>query len=210
MNFPKSRRQALLIIFLSHKYASKLERRKGSKEKQAEGHTLKVQEIRILSLHEEAQKLHHLNSEPQVGCQWHLRKFWFPTRQGNSSAPSQSSTVVILFREGTIWGHWSEGHASFPFLFPVVSVPQAVWMCPSMTLERIHKAAKVIALTYTSGTIVRQPGPMLKPRWGEVFSCANASKVKPQAPLEVLNHKVCMTAPSISHGHQVTHNNQEL
>lgn len=102
MNFPKPQRQALLIIFLSHKYASKLERRKGSKEKQAEGHTLKVQEIRILSLHEEAQKLRHLNSEPQVGCQWHLRKFWFPTRQGNSSAPSQSSTVVILFREGTI------------------------------------------------------------------------------------------------------------
>lgn len=102
MNFPKSRRQALLIISLSPKYASKLERRKGSREKQAEGHTLKVQEIRILSQHEEAQKLHHLNSEHQVGCQWHLRKFWFPTRQGNSSAPSQSSTAVTLFRKGNI------------------------------------------------------------------------------------------------------------
>lgn len=49
MNFPNSRRQALLIISLSPKYAPKLERRKGSKEKQAEGHTLKVLEIRILS-----------------------------------------------------------------------------------------------------------------------------------------------------------------
>ena len=79
-----------------------------------------------------------------------------------------------------------------------------------MPLERIHKVAKVIALTYTSGTLVRHPGPMLKPPWGEVFSCANARKVKPQAPPEVLSHKVCMTAPSISHGHEVTCNNQEL
>ena len=83
-------------------------------------------------------------------------------------------------------------------------------MCPSMSLERVHKVAKVTALTYTSVTLVRQPGPMLKPPWGEVFSCANSHKVKPQAPLEVLSHKVCMTAPSISHGHQVTCSNQEL
>ena len=42
MNFLKSHRQALLIVSPSSKYVSALGRRKGSKEKQAEGHTLKV------------------------------------------------------------------------------------------------------------------------------------------------------------------------
>ena len=71
-------------------------------------------------------------------------------------------------------------------------------MCPSMPLERIHKVAKVTALAYESVTLVRQPGPILKPPRHEVFSCANAHKVKPQAPPELLNHKVCMSAPSVS------------